>query len=65
MRAERSVQQHALRTASYLCCRCQLIQGTPALKGGSGYGEHVWVAKDELGEYITTPHLLELLQKML
>ncbi|KAL4419359.1 hypothetical protein ABPG77_001586 [Micractinium sp. CCAP 211/92] len=45
--------------------RCQLIQGTPVLKGGSGYGEHVWVAKDELGEYINKPQLLDLLQKML
>lgn len=35
------------------------------LKGGSGYGEHVWVAKDELGEYINKPQLLDLLQKML
>lgn len=45
--------------------RCQLIQGTPVLKGSSGYGEHVWVAKDELGEYIDRPQVLELLQKML
>lgn len=35
------------------------------LKGSSGYGEHVWVAKDELGEYIDRPQVLELLQKML
>lgn len=26
-------------------CRCQLIQGVPALNGGSGYSEYVWVAK--------------------
>lgn len=45
--------------------RCQLIQGTPVLKGGSGYSEHVWVAKDELAEYIQQPQLLDLLQKML
>ena len=45
--------------------RCQLIQGPPALQGGSGYGEHVWVAKDELPEYIQQPELLQLLQKML
>lgn len=25
--------------------RCQLIQGVPALKGGSGYSEYVWAAK--------------------
>ena len=46
-------------------CRCQLIQGTPALQAGSGYGEHVWVAKDELPEYIQQPELLSLLQQML
>ncbi|KAL4440471.1 hypothetical protein ABPG75_003472 [Micractinium tetrahymenae] len=45
--------------------RCQLIQGTPVLRGSSGLGEHVWVAKDELGEYIDRPQLLDLLQKML
>lgn len=54
-----------IRRASPACCRCQLIQGTPVLKGSSGYGEHVWVAKDELGEYIDRPQVLELLQKML
>jgi hypothetical protein len=46
-------------------CRCQLIQGIPTLKGGSGYGEFVWVTKDELGEYIQQPEVLQLLQKML
>jgi hypothetical protein len=46
-------------------CRCQLIQGTPALQAGSGYGEHVWVAKDELPEYIQQPELLGVLQQML
>lgn len=45
--------------------RCQLIQGVPELKGGSGYGEHVWVAKDELPEYITEQAVLEVMQKML
>ena len=25
--------------------RCQLIQGVPVLKGGSGYSEYVWAAK--------------------
>lgn len=45
--------------------RCQLVQGAPALRGGSSYSEHVWVAKDELPEYIHEPALLQLLQKML
>lgn len=45
--------------------RCQLIKGVPALRGGGGYTEHVWVAKDELGEYIKEEPLLQLLQKML
>ena len=40
-------------------------KGTPALQAGSGYGEHVWVAKDELPEYIQQPELLSLLQQML
>ena len=46
-------------------CRCQLIQGTPALSGGGGYTDYVWVAKDEVGEYIQEPELQELLQKLL
>lgn len=45
--------------------RCQLIQGVPVLRGSSGFKEHVWVAKDELQEYIQQPELLQLLQKML
>ena len=45
--------------------RCQLIQGTPALSGGGGYTDYVWVAKDEVGEYIQEPELQELLQKLL
>lgn len=45
--------------------RCQLIKGTPVLKGGSGYTEHVWVTKDEVGEYIQQPELLQLLEKLL
>ena len=48
-----------------LRCRCQLIQGTPALQARGGYGEHVWVTKEELPEYIQQPELLGLLQKML
>lgn len=45
--------------------RCQLIRGTPALRAGGAWGDHAWVAKDELGEYVKDPALLELLQKML
>jgi hypothetical protein len=37
----------------------------PALKDSSGFSEHVWVAKDELPEYVQQPELLQLLQKML
>ena len=47
------------------CRRCQLIQGTPALRPQSGYSDFVWAAKDELGEYIQDQPTLELLQKML
>ncbi len=46
-------------------CRCQLIQGKPTLRPGSGYSDYAWVAKDELGEYIKHKPTLELLQKML
>ncbi len=35
------------------------------MKGGSGYSEYLWVAKDELPEYIQQPELVQLLQKML
>ncbi|KAL4856353.1 39S ribosomal protein L46 [Chlorella vulgaris] len=42
-----------------------LIKGVPALKDSSGFSEHVWVAKDELPEYVQQPELLQLLQKML
>jgi large subunit ribosomal protein L46 len=46
--------------------RCQLIQGAPtALAPGGQWGELAWAAKDELGEYITDTHTLEVLQKML
>lgn len=45
--------------------RCQLIQGVPALQAGGPWGDHAWVAKDELGDYIKDAQLLELLQKML
>ncbi|GAB4813991.1 hypothetical protein N2152v2_001037 [Parachlorella kessleri] len=45
--------------------RCQLIQGTPSLRPGSGYSDYAWVAKDELGEYIKHRPTLELLRKML
>ena len=41
------------------------MQGVPALRSGSGYAEHVWVAKDELPGYIQEPALLQLLQEML
>lgn len=51
--------------APHPACRCQLIQGKPSLRQGSGYTDFVWVAKDELGDYITHQPTLELLQKML
>lgn len=45
--------------------RAQLIAGAPALRQGGPWGDHVWAAKDELGEYIRDPALVELLQRML
>jgi large subunit ribosomal protein L46 len=45
--------------------RCQLIKGRPGPLPGGIWSDHVWVAKDELAEYITDPPLLQLLQKML
>lgn len=45
--------------------RCQLIKGRPGPLPGGLWSDHVWVAKDELGQYIKDPPLLELLQKML
>lgn len=45
--------------------RCQLIAGKPALRKGCGYSDYVWVAKDELPDYIKHAPTLELLQKML
>lgn len=56
---------HLLPSAPLSSPRCQLIQGVPALRGGSGFTEHVWVAKDELAEYIEQPEVLAVLQKML
>lgn len=45
--------------------RCQLIQGKPRLPQGSKYTGMVWVAKDELAEYIKDEKTLDVLQKML
>lgn len=45
--------------------RCQLVGGAPALTAGARWGEVVWAAKDELGDYIEDAPTLELLRQML
>ncbi|KDD73767.1 hypothetical protein H632_c1854p1 [Helicosporidium sp. ATCC 50920] len=50
--------------ATLFFMRCQLIKGTPALAAGGAFNDAVWVAKDELHEYLP-PSLVQVLRVML